>query len=155
MGSEFLHRYDALATLSRNPPGFHNRTCRSCVISIMHGGETMLSLLMFHPLIKWGVLDRYQSWRMMPALASIQVPQAVKQLDKDYRLETSENERLAPVFIKSVASAEAANIWTELEHIVDSLRLNSCLLTWKYSVMANGKCDVVDRGFEVDLLALK
>lgn len=66
---------------------------------------------------------------MMPALASIQVPQAVKQLDKDYRLETSENERLPPVFIKSVASAEAANIRTELEHIVDSLRLNSCLLT--------------------------
>lgn len=30
---------------------------------------------------------------MMPALASIQVPQAVKQLDKDYRLETSEYER--------------------------------------------------------------
>lgn len=33
---------------------------------------------------------------MMPALASIQVPQAVKQLDKDYRLETLENECLAP-----------------------------------------------------------
>lgn len=59
------------------------------------------------------------------------------------------------VFIKSVASAEAANIWTELEHIIDSLQLNSCLLTWKYSVMANGKCDVVDRGCEVDLLAFE
>lgn len=33
---------------------------------------------------------------MMPALASIQVPQAVKQLDKDYRLETLENECLVP-----------------------------------------------------------
>lgn len=32
---------------------------------------------------------------MMPALASIQVPQAVKQREKDYRLETSEYERLA------------------------------------------------------------
>lgn len=32
---------------------------------------------------------------MMPALASIQVPQAVKQLDKDYRLETLEYERSA------------------------------------------------------------
>lgn len=32
---------------------------------------------------------------MMLALASIQVPQAVKQLDKDYRLETLEYELLA------------------------------------------------------------
>lgn len=37
---------------------------------------------------------------MMPALASIQVPQAVKQLDKDYRLETSENERLVRFYQK-------------------------------------------------------
>lgn len=33
---------------------------------------------------------------MMPALASIQIPQAVKQLDKDYRLETLEYECFTP-----------------------------------------------------------
>lgn len=37
---------------------------------------------------------------MMPALASIQVPQAVKQLDKDYRLETLGYEHLAPALSK-------------------------------------------------------
>lgn len=55
----------------------------------------------------------------MPALASIQVPQAVKQLDKDYRLETLEYEHLVLHVCKWQISGRRLN--TSLTHSGSSL----------------------------------